>query len=206
MELVLLFVAGTATGLAICWLRINMAFPAQDAEDYNSSGQEFDVRTHLSGSLVCEGVIFGPFGRVSSRFVASFHGKWDGDTGELLEDFVYDGGETQSRVWTLSVGPDGRVEANAPDVVGTGIGHQAGSALGMKYRLRLPPEAGGYVLDATDWIYLLDNGTLINRSQFRKLGITVAELVATIRPEPVDAASGEDEQEINRETKVRTAA
>jgi hypothetical protein len=37
------------------------------------------------------------------------------------------------------------------------------------------------VLDATDWMYLVDNGTIMNRSQFRKFGFTVAELVATMR-------------------------
>ncbi len=31
-------------------------------------------------------------------------------------------------------------------------------------------------------MYLAPNGTILNRSQFVKAGITVAELVATIRP------------------------
>jgi hypothetical protein len=37
------------------------------------------------------------------------------------------------------------------------------------------------VLDVIDWMYRLENGTIINRSQFRKFGIKVAELVATLR-------------------------
>jgi hypothetical protein len=41
--------------------------------------------------------------------------------------------------------------------------------------------AGGHVLDVTDWMYLMENGTIMNRSQFRKFGIKVAELVATMR-------------------------
>ena len=49
------------------------------------------------------------------------------------------------------------------------------------YRLRLPEESGGHVLDAVDWMYLTPNGTVVNRSQFRKFGIKVAELVATMR-------------------------
>jgi hypothetical protein len=31
-------------------------------------------------------------------------------------------------------------------------------------------------------MYLTPNGTIVNRSQFRKFGIKVAELVATMRP------------------------
>ena len=41
---------------------------------------------------------------------------------------------------------------------------------------------GGHVLGVTDWMYLMENGTIMNRSQFRKYGIKVAELVATMRP------------------------
>jgi len=32
---------------------------------------------------------------------------------------------------------------------------------------------------------MLENGTIVNRSQMRKFGIKVAELVATIRPAEV---------------------
>jgi hypothetical protein len=54
----------------------------------------------------------------------------------------------------------------------------------LRYRIRLTPEAGGHVLDVTDWMYLMENGTIMNRSQFRKFGIKLAELVATMRPAP----------------------
>ena len=53
----------------------------------------------------------------------------------------------------------------------------------LKYRIRLAKDAGGHVLDVTDWMYLTDNGVIMNRSEMRKYGLKVAELVATIRPE-----------------------
>jgi len=59
----------------------------------------------------------------------------------------------------------------------------------MNYRIRLEPQAGGHVLSVTDWMYLLDNGTLMNRSEFRKFGLKVAELVATLRPAPDQSAA-----------------
>ena len=49
------------------------------------------------------------------------------------------------------------------------------------YRIRLEPEAGGHVLDVTDWMYLMENGAIMNRSEFRKFGVKVGELVATMR-------------------------
>ena len=77
---------------------------------------------------------------------------------------------------------DGRITAEAPDVVGAGRGKQAGSAVLLNYRIKLDDAAGGHALDVTDWMYLIENGTIMNRSEFRKFGIKVAELVATMRP------------------------
>jgi len=46
----------------------------------------------------------------------------------------------------------------------------------------MPDSAGGHILDTVDWMYLAPNGNIVNRSQFRKYGFQVAELVATMRP------------------------
>ena len=95
-------------------------------------------------------------------------------------------GATQDREWRLELGNDGRIKADADDLVEPGHGQMTGSAVQLKYRIRLPEDSGGHVLDTVDWMYLAPNGTVMNRSQFRKFGIPVAELVATMRK--VDAA------------------
>ncbi|WP_114966322.1 DUF3833 domain-containing protein [Alkalilacustris brevis] len=158
-----------------------VGFAAQKPADYAGTGPQFDLRKHLSGPLLCEGVIYGPTGRVVSRFVADMEGRWEGNRGVLTEDFRYDSGATQQREWRLTLGNDGNLSAEADDIVGTGTGQQQGSAMRLQYRIRLPESAGGHVLDTTDWMYLAANETVVNRSQFRKYGIRVAELVATVR-------------------------
>ena len=180
--------AGALVVLALIALRNRYAsFAAQAPSDYTGKGPAFDLRQHLSGPLTCEGVIFGPTGRVTSRFVADMDGSWNGTTGTLSEVFRYDSGTIQQRAWTLALGPGGKIIATAPDVVGQGTGHVEGSGVVLRYRIRLTPEAGGHVLDVTDWMYLLENGTIMNRSQFRKFGVKVAELVATMRPVQIEA-------------------
>lgn len=158
-----------------------IGFRTQRPADLAGRGPRFDLRTHLSGPILCEGVIYGPTGRVTSRFVADMEGTWDGNTGILKERFRYDSGRTQDRHWKLTVGNDGAIRAEAPDVVGAGEGRAEGPGVQLRYRIRLDAEAGGHVLDVTDWMYLMENGTIMNRSQFTKFGITVAELVATMR-------------------------
>lgn len=165
-------------------LRRFASFQAQRPGDYAALGPRFDLRTHLSGPMLCEGVIYGPTGRVTSRFVADMEGRWEGNKGVLDETFRYDSGAVQKRAWQLNLSNDGAIRATAADVVGTGSGRAEGSSVLLSYKLRLTKEAGGHVLDVTDWMYLMENGTIINRSQFFKFGIKVAELVATLRRHP----------------------
>lgn len=180
------FAFGATLVLALLWVRHSLAgFAAQRPEDY-AGGPRLDPTRHLAGPLAMEGILYGPTGRVVSRFVAQAEGRWNGPTGTLTEDFTYDSGARQSRAWALTLGPDGRITGTAPDIVGQATGRAEGSALVLRYRIKLEPQAGGHVLSVTDWMYLLDNGTLMNRSEFRKFGVKVAELVATIRPEAVE--------------------
>ncbi|MEP2640902.1 DUF3833 domain-containing protein [Roseobacter sp.] len=174
---------GALGALVLCWVLGRMTgFVAQTPEDYEDGTPDFDVRAHLNGPMLCEGVIYGPLGRVSSRFVADFDCTWDGNTGVIDEHFVYDDGSTQDRKWHLQVTDTGALAATADDVVGQGAGRQTGPAVMLTYKIRLPDNAGGHVLKTLDWMYLTPNGTIMNRSQFRKFGIKVAELIATIRP------------------------
>jgi hypothetical protein len=183
MTTTLAFAAGLLLALAVvAWVFGRTSLRGQRVADFAGKGPLFDPRRHLSGPILCEGVVYGPTGQVASRFVADMRGEWRGNTGTLSEEFRYDSGRTQSRRWTLSIGNDGIIRAEAADVVGTGRGVQEGPAVRLDYRIRLPAEAGGHVLDVTDWMYLMDNGTIMNRSQFRKFGFKVAELVATMRP------------------------
>ncbi len=181
---VLLYIKIGAVGMVVILLLANRfwSFRAQKPEEYQSSGPQFDLRTHLNGPILCEGVIYGPTGRVSSRFVADFDARWDGNSGVMTEKFRYDSGATQDREWRLTLGNDGRIQAEADDLVGAGSGVQMGPAVMLNYRIKLPESSGGHVLDTTDWMYLVENGTIMNRSQFRKYGVKVAELVATMRP------------------------
>ena len=176
------FLLGVLATLGLAWLLSRRAsFLAQTPDDY-ATGPSFDLRQHLNGPIACDGIIYGPTGRVSSRFTADFHATWDGNAGRMTEHFRYDSGTVQDRLWHLTLDDAGNITAQADDLVGTGTGRQSGSGVRLAYRIKLPESAGGHVLDVVDWMYLLDNGTIMNRSQFRKYGIQVAELVATMRP------------------------
>ncbi len=185
MSLVYGILLGVLITLALLVLASRLiGFRTQKPGDFAATGTAFDMRQHLNGRVQCEGVIYGPLGRVSSRFVADMLGTWNGNTGTLAETFRYDSGAVQERCWTLRVDDLGVIQADAPDLVGAGSGTQQGPAVQMLYRIKLDASAGGHVLDVVDWMYLMENGTIMNRSQFRKFGFPVAELIATMRKVP----------------------
>jgi hypothetical protein len=199
MSPTLAFLLGLLVASAVVWAAHRyLSFRAQRPEDYAAQTPVLDIRERLNGPILCEGVIYGPTGKISSRFVADFDAKWDGDSGVMTEHFRYAGGTTQDREWTLTLNPDGTIKAEAPDLVGPGSGRQSGDSVLLNYRIRLPESSGGHVLDVTDWMYLMENGTIMNRSQFRKFGIKVAELVATMRPAPAQAVEAQAQPKDNR--------
>lgn len=180
MKLLMLIVLLILLGLYVP--RYFIGFLAQRPADYAATLPAFDPRVNLGGKMISEGVLYGPTGRVVTSFVAEMNGDWQGDQATLSENFRYDSGTTQARKWVITMGTAGGFTATADDIIGTAIGQVSGSTLRMTYRLRLTPEAGGHVLDVVDWLYLTHDGTILNKSEMRKFGIKVAELVATIRP------------------------
>ncbi|WP_406645620.1 DUF3833 domain-containing protein [Aliisedimentitalea scapharcae] len=162
-----------------------LSFQAQSPSDYAKTNPAFDIKKHLSGAILSEGLIFGPTGKMTSSFVAEMVGEWDGDTGTLTEHFTYSNGAVQNRKWFLTLGPGNTFTATADDIIGEAKGEVSGSTATLTYKIVLPEDAGGHVLNVTDWMYLTDNGTIMNKSEMRKFGIKVAELVATMRPTPI---------------------
>lgn len=175
--LLFLIVAGMAA--KTLWF----SFRAQKPGDYADTGAAFSLRDNLSGRIACEGLIYGPTGRMTNSFTASMEGAWDGDTGTLSEDFTYSNGRKQQRKWYLRLGKGNRFTATADDIIGEAQGVISGSTVRMTYKIVLPRQAGGHVLSVTDWMYLTRDGVIMNRSEMRKFGLKVAELVATMRPE-----------------------
>lgn len=157
---------------------------SQAIEEYAAETPQLDLRDYLNGPLTASGVFFDHAGRASLRFIVDMEGSWEGDTGTLSERFRYSDGRSDERVWTISFQDDDSFTATAHDVVGEAKGSQRGNAAMMEYRLRIPRDGGEIVVAMEDWLYLQEDGTLINRTKMRKFGLTVGELVVAFRKLP----------------------
>jgi len=146
-------------------------------EDYAGETPRFAMEEFFSGELRAWGVFQDRSGKVVRRFTVDMTGRWDGDTGVLEEDFVFADGKTDRRVWTFTKTGTDTYSGTADDVVGEASGVVAGNALRWKYQLLLPVEDKTYKVTFDDWMYLLDENRMVNRSVMTKFGVRLGEVI-----------------------------
>jgi len=145
-------------------------------DTYQNTDPKLDLKAYFSGPIKAWGLIQDRSGKVTRRFDVDMVGTWDGDTGTLEEEFRYYDGKTDTRVWTIQKLENDAYEGTAGDIVGTADGAQEGFAMRWKYQMDVPVEGRTFRLTFDDWMYLMNDGVLINRSYLKKFGVTVAEL------------------------------
>ncbi len=151
-------------------------------QDYAAKTPKLDLRHYLNGPLEAHGVLFDYTGKADLEFYVKMKAHWQGNVGTLEEDFVYSDGRTDRRVWTIRFEDDHHFTATAHDVIGEAKGSQHGNAANMRYTLNAQRAGGSSILlNMDDWLYLMDDKTLINRTKMRKFGLTVGELFITFR-------------------------
>jgi hypothetical protein len=149
--------------------------------EYAAERPVFDLARYFDGTVLGWGMVQDRSGKVLRRFRVTIEGRWVGDTGTLDETFEWSDGKQEKRVWTIVRREAGRYTGTAADVVGTATGEAQGNALQWRYVLRLPPEQGGWQVDLDDWMYLVDDATLLNRSVITKFGIRFGEITIAFR-------------------------
>ena len=150
---------------------------APQIADHATEKASFDFKQYFDGTVMGHGLVNDRGGKVLRRFVVTMRCQWAGDKGTLNEDFVYDDGEKQNRVWNVQRQPDGRYVATAADVVGQAQGAGVGAAFNWRYTLKLPVRGSVYEVQFDDWMYRIDDKIVINKVVMSKFGIRVGELV-----------------------------
>jgi hypothetical protein len=126
-------------------------------------------------------------GEVTKRFEVDLVSRREGNNLILDERFVYSDGTHQRRIWTLTPEENGRWSGRAGDVVGVAKGQIAGNAFHWRYRLNLPVDDSTYEVSMDDWMYLIDEDTLINRTSMSKWGVEVGQVTVFFRRQSAGA-------------------
>jgi hypothetical protein len=167
----LLLAVAVTLGLSAC--------ASTGVEQYKAEQPALDLKTCLNGTLDAWGMFQGRSGEVQKRFHVVIDAKWTGDVGVLDEQFKWSDGSTSRRVWTLTKQADGRYIGKADDVVGEAIGEVSGNALRWRYVLALPVDGKTYHVDFDDWMFLMDDKVMLNRSYMSKWGFNLGEVTLT---------------------------
>ena len=149
-------------------------------EDYQGSSPQLDLQTFFQGDLMAYGILQDRAGKVTRKFSASIEASWEGNTGTLEEHFLFDDGEQQARTWVLTDLGDGRITGTAGDVEGKASGRIVGSVFQWQYQLEVPYNDGTILVNLDDWLYLVDQNHLINKTELKKFGFRVGELTLVI--------------------------
>jgi hypothetical protein len=168
------------TGGLVLVLAAMLGCSPVQVSDYADFEPRLDPQTFFDGPLTAHGVVKDRSGRVIRRFNADIEASWDGGVGTLVEDFVFDDGELQQRIWTLTPDPGGGYIGTAPDVVGPGQLRLAGNSIFLKYVLRIPYSDSTVDVAVDDRMYLVAPEVLINESVMTKFGFRVGTILLVI--------------------------
>ena len=153
-------------------------------QEHGIAEPEMRPEDFFTGFLTAHGVIKDWQGGVARHFSADITACWSAGVGTLDESFVFDDGETQRRVWTLTPGEEATYVATAGDVVGDGTARWQGSAFFLDYTLRIELEDGPIDVHIDDRMYRVSERVLINQSKLKKFGFGVGEILLTIIRHP----------------------
>lgn len=162
---VLLVMAALVTGCA-----------GVDIETYQAEQPELRLEEYFNGTLDAWGMFQKRDGEVVKRFKVIIDARWEGNSGVLDERFTYSDGTRQQRIWQITKSGADRYFGKADDVVGTADGRVSGNSLHWVYTLRLPVDGKVYEVEFDDWMYLQQDGVMLNRSVMKKFGFKLGEV------------------------------
>jgi len=151
-------------------------------DDPSLSHQKLNLEEFFDGNLVAYGQFQDVFGTVRRSFVVTIQGDWDGERLRLQEDFVYEDGATEQRIWTLTKTGDDTWTGTAPGVIGVARGVEQDNRFNWKYEIDLPiPSVDGTSeamrVTFDDWMWLQTDNRLFNRAYVKRYGFDIGDVI-----------------------------
>lgn len=139
------------------------------------SDRKLHIEEFFAGEIKGQGQYQTVFGKVRRSFTVKMRGDWNGKRLRLIEDFSFEDGSTDQRIWTLVKTGEGRWRGTAPNVIGAAIGIEDGNRFNWRYTIELPvPNAQGQTkiqrVMFDDWMWLLTDDRIFNRAYMQRLG------------------------------------
>ena len=140
-------------------------------KDFQETQPEFVLEEYFQGRTQAWGLFEDRFGTVQRQFVVTIDGVWDGTTLVLNEDFVYNDGETENRVWSVTKTGIDTYVGTTENVIGEAVGVSAGNAFNWAYQFNLKVGDGYWKVRFDDWMFMQPDGVLLNKAVVKRWGL-----------------------------------
>ena len=140
---------------------------------YKNIKPKLILEEYFSGKIQAWGQFEDVFGIVRKKFTCEIISDWDKKTSTLTinENFIYDDGVKENRVWTLIKVRNNYYEGTTDNVDGIARGITCGNTFNWKYKFELSLYGIKTKVDFDDYMYLQDSSVIINKAKMKKFGI-----------------------------------
>jgi hypothetical protein len=144
--------------------------------DVSQSSPKLVLEKYFLGKTYASGIFEDRFGNVRRQFTVDIEGTFDQNVLHLIEDFVFNDGERETREWMIKKTGKNTYEGRADDVIGVARGQSLGNTLNWHYDMRLKIGGSSVKVHFNDWMFLQPNGVLINKAMVSKLGVDIGRV------------------------------
>lgn len=141
-----------------------------------SLAQAFTFEDYFKGKTVAYGK-FSAINGVNRTFRVDLNGIWDGKTLTLIEEFAYDDGVNERKIWYFTKTGEGQYVGRRDDVEGVANVKIRGNTARYGYLLYLDAENRENLVRLRDKMTLLPDGTVRNTATVSKFGLPVGRVV-----------------------------
>jgi hypothetical protein len=149
---------------------------SQNISEFSDAPRTLVLEEYFAGETSAYGIFEDRFGKVRRTFKVDITGTVENGVLTLDERFVYDDGERDTRVWTIDILGGGNYRGTAGDVPGYATGKVVGNAFNWKYKVDLKVGDSTWNVGFDDWMYLLEDGVLMNRAYVTRYGIEIGQV------------------------------
>lgn len=167
--------------LTLIGMTIMLCSCADKLDSYKGTTPVMKFDEFFNGPVKGYGIVQDRGGKIINRFDIDMVGTWKGNDGTLAEHFVYYDGHTQDRTWKIKKLSDNTFVGHADDIIGDAPGRSEGTAIRWNYVMQVPVGGRTFNLAFDDWMFMMNDGIVINRSVMKKFGIRVADLTIVMR-------------------------
>jgi len=180
-------IAKLTVGLGLSAILLTSGCATQNIQAYQNTTPTLDMHEFFSGQIDGWGMFQGRNGEVKKRFYVDIDATHEGDDVIILDEkFSWADGTKSQRIWRLTEHTDGSWKGVAGDVIGEATGKVVGNTLHWNYLLELPVEDKTYKVTFDDWMYLINEDVMLNRSVMKKFGVELGSVTLSMHRKPSD--------------------